>query len=135
MAQETDSVKLLVSGSRYLNNYEFFSKAMDTVCTKNTSIIVGDCPTGADAMALKYAKENNYLYTVYNADWKQYGEAAGPIRNRNMIDDGRPTRGIFFRAKDSKGTADCLNYAKKKIKETEIHVVDIDAIQKPSTSF
>ena len=128
MTQNEISIKLLVSGSRNLKNYEFFSKCMETVCTKNTSLVFGDCPTGADAMALKYAKDNKYQYAIYIADWKQYGKAAGPIRNRTMVDIEKPSRGIFFRAKDSKGTVDCLNYAKKKLKETEIYVVDIDAL-------
>ena len=127
MTQEV-SVKLLVSGSRYLKNYQFFSKCMDAVCTKNTSLVFGDCPTGADAMALKYAEEHKYPYKMYTADWKKYGKAAGPIRNQCMVDTEKPTRGIFFKAKDSKGTVNCLNYATKKIKETEIHVVDIDLL-------
>jgi len=51
----------------------------------------------------------------YDANWDLYGKAAGPIRNREMIDK-ELTRGdciivIGFPLENSVGTYDCMNYA------------------------
>lgn len=43
---------------------------------------------GADGMAERYAEEYGLPITVIKADWKKYGVAAGPIRNKEMAKIG-----------------------------------------------
>lgn len=57
---------------------------MDRVIT----VVVGDCPTGADRMTLEMAKEYGWPIEVFHADWDQFKKRAGPIRNRRMVDSG-----------------------------------------------
>ena len=51
---------------------------------------------------------------VYPADWKKYGRAAGPIRNLQMLDNGKPDICYAFHdcIEKSKGTKDMVNRCK-----------------------
>lgn len=52
-------------------------------------IIHGGC-RGADEGADDWAKSENIGVVVCRADWKKHGKAAGPIRNRKMLEVHRP---------------------------------------------
>ena len=60
---------------------------------------VGDCPTGADPLALAWAEDNAYAWQQYKADWDTRGKAAGPFRNREMLklETPRATRRVQAR--------------------------------------
>jgi len=112
---------VLISGSRHFCDYVLFSQILDLVLIPNPFFIFGDCK-GADSLAKRYADERKICYEIYRADWKK-GLSAGPIRNKKMINIGHPDIGIFFISKESKGTKQCLGYAKmKKIKCIKIPV-------------
>ncbi len=51
----------------------------------------------------------------FPAAWDKYGKAAGPIRNQQMIDEGRPDFVIAFHSNvgQSRGTMDMLCRANK----------------------
>jgi len=46
--------------------------------------------SGADTLAGEWAAVNGCRCEVFPADWSKHGRAAGPIRNRQMIEEGRP---------------------------------------------
>lgn len=46
-----------------------------------TEVVVGDCPTGLDKCVREWCPEAR----VFEADWEAHGKAAGPIRNRKMV--------------------------------------------------
>lgn len=73
-------------------------------------IVTGGCP-GADWLARKWARKNKIPYFQYEADWKRYGKAAGPIRNREMIVKEKPEVLVAFPG--TSGTADCVARATK----------------------
>lgn len=72
-------------------------------------VIHGGCPTGADAHADDWAVVNWAGCEVYRADWDKHGKAAGPIRNQQMIDQGRPDLVLAFPG--GRGTADMVRRA------------------------
>lgn len=47
-------------------------------------VVHGACPNGADYFASSGAHLMAAQQERYPADWKEYGKAAGPIRNREM---------------------------------------------------
>lgn len=57
--------------------------------TPITCIIHGNA-SGADALAAQWAKLNLVPIESYPADWGTYGKAAGPLRNKRMLVEGRP---------------------------------------------
>jgi hypothetical protein len=46
----------------------------------------------------------------FSADWKTHGKSAGPMRNRQMLNDGQPTAVVAFPG--GRGTADMIHAAK-----------------------
>lgn len=71
------------------------------------AVVIHGGATGADALAGKWARACGLKVEVYRADWKTHGKAAGPIRNQQMIDEGKPTRAYGFRSQGkSSGTDD-----------------------------
>lgn len=51
---------------------------------------------GADALAREWCVEYKVPYINYPADWERHGKAAGPIRNKRMLDDGKPDLVLAF---------------------------------------
>lgn len=49
---------------------------------------------GCNWAALHLAEEHHHQFP---ADFRQFGRGAGPIRNRQMRDNGRPTHGVAFK--------------------------------------
>jgi predicted Rossmann fold nucleotide-binding protein DprA/Smf involved in DNA uptake len=75
-------MKLAVVGSRTFNNYEFFKDKLDQL---SVAKIISGGARGADQLAERYAKEKGISFEIYSAKWKQYGRAAGPIRNEEIV--------------------------------------------------
>lgn len=89
--------------------------------------------TGADDMAGACAEFADSIteVIVVKADWKQYGRAAGPIRNQQMI-DCHPDLVLAFHndLEHSKGTKDCVNRARKAGIDVRHITVSMDADHK-----
>jgi hypothetical protein len=51
----------------------------------DTVMLNGMCPTGADKIAYDWAISNGVPVFTFFPDWKAFGKAAGPRRNRAMI--------------------------------------------------
>lgn len=73
--------------------------------------IVSGGASGADSAAEDWAVLNWTKYSVFKADWGKHGKAAGPIRNQQMLDEGKPDLVIAFEG--GKGTAGMLLLAKR----------------------
>jgi hypothetical protein len=78
----------------------------------DVTIVHGDCPTGADAFARRWAVDRGAREERHPADWKRHGRAAGPIRNQEMVDAGADLVLAFWDGK-SRGTRDMLERAVK----------------------
>lgn len=75
------------------------------------TLVVGDCPTGADDHARAWAEKTGTTCEVYTANWAQHGKAAGPIRNRAMVLAGADLV-LAFPLGTSRGTRDCMAAAR-----------------------
>ena len=83
-------MKIVVGGSRNYNDYKSFSGWLDSLISevyKNESITIisGHC-SGTDMLGEKYAEDHGYTVEVFKAEWKRYGKAAGPVRNKCMVE-------------------------------------------------
>lgn len=112
-------MKVLICGDRNWKDREKIRQRLVEL-PKGTEIIHGGC-RGADqiaesvAMGLLY--KNIASTEVFYADWETYGRAAGPIRNREMVDDlrdGDMVLAFHSNLKESKGTRDTLRRAKER---------------------
>lgn len=102
-------MRVLFTGSRDVISPCTLMDAIDSL-GDNVEIIVGDCPTGADSIVRQYCEETNRNFTVFKADWGKYGRAAGPIRNKEMIDT-EPDLVIALPVGKSAGTRGCMKLA------------------------
>jgi predicted Rossmann fold nucleotide-binding protein DprA/Smf involved in DNA uptake len=75
-------MKLAIVGSRTFNDYEVIKDVLKEF--KITEIVSGSAE-GADALAERYAAENNIPVKIFKPDWVKHGHAAGQIRNEQIV--------------------------------------------------
>lgn len=82
---------------------------------KDTIIIEGEA-RGADKMAAAIATRRKMKVLKFPANWNKYGKAAGPLRNEQMLEEGKPDIVHAFymmeTINDSKGTTHMVELAK-----------------------
>lgn len=114
-------IKILVCGGRHFEEYAFFEVCLDSFLDKygfedrHIEIVSGGCE-GTDKLAERFAKEHNCAMKIFPANWKLYGKAAGPIRNKQMIEYIKQAKQKFvvaFTSANSKGTLGTISLAKK----------------------
>jgi len=115
-------MKIAISGSRTIDEKRFVidSIAKSPFGWKSNTFLVGDS-SGVDEIFLEYASDRADI-VVYEADWNNFGNSAGPIRNRLMIDDADALIAIWDG--ESKGTKDTIDKALRKPIETHVYLVD-----------
>ena len=75
---------------------------------------------GADNLAGIVAGIWSWPVEVYSADWATHGKGAGPIRNQQMLDQGKPQMVLAFPDPGSRGTWDMIRRAVTAGVETRI---------------
>ncbi len=131
--------RVIVTGSRSFPDemavWRALASFVNAYCDPGGStltVVHGGCPTGADHYASRYCtlpSEDDFDLTVieerHPADWDRYGHAAGPIRNREMVDAGAdlvlafPLPGLRSL---SRGTWDCISAA-------EAHGIPVEIVR------
>lgn len=106
--------RILVTGSRKWTDKQAVFRALDEI-TKDIHpsevlIIHGDA-AGADQFADEWAKTHRAPRAIFPAHWGKHGNAAGPIRNRQMNSEMQPDIVVAFPLEDSKGTWDMVRVA------------------------
>lgn len=76
-------MKVVVAGSRNINDYSLVVQAMQRCGYTVTEVVCG-MATGIDRLGEQWARANNIPVKEMPADWNRHGRAAGPIRNREM---------------------------------------------------
>jgi len=104
-------MRVLICGDRNWSNFKVIEDFILTL-PKDTVIIEGDC-RGADKISGFLARKYGHEVIPFPAHWETYGLKAGPIRNQQMIDEGKPDLVVAFHndLKNSKGTKDMVNKA------------------------
>ncbi|TVZ01226.1 DUF2493 domain-containing protein [Trebonia kvetii] len=110
-------MRILVTGSRDWDDAaaidEAIKDATQGISWHKVTIVVGDCPTGADRLADQWALEREVDVERHRAAWNTYGRAAGPIRNLQMVNCGADLCLAFIR-NGSRGASGCADYAEAK---------------------
>lgn len=104
-------MRLLVCGDRRWKDMELIFTVLTEIEKERLirTVITGGC-SGADDIVAEIAVRNARTVEVYDADWNEHGLAAGPIRNQEMLDKGKPDMVVGFHddIAKSKGTKDML---------------------------
>lgn len=106
-------MRILVCGDRGWTDSEFIYKILEKEASD--TVIIHGAARGADSLAGYAALKLGFKIESYPADWKTYGRAAGPIRNRQMLLMGKPHQVFAFHddIENSKGTKDMMKQAEK----------------------
>ena len=104
--------RVLVCGGRDFADYERLDAVLDWLHERHrfTALIQGEA-RGADRMAGEWADARGVECLRFPADWDKHGRRAGPIRNRQMLVEGRPDLVVAFPG--GRGTANMIEQAEK----------------------
>lgn len=107
-------MKVLVCGGRNYRSEGFVRDTLKAIHRERgiTAVVCGDA-TGADEFAFRWSHDHGIPCSVYKADWKQHGKAAGPIGNQRML-DAEPDIELVLAFPGGKGTADMVRRATAK---------------------
>lgn len=107
-------MRMLITGSRDWTDSQMIHWEMAGFAGILTPVTVvhGACPTGADDLADKIAREVGWNVERHPADWRLYGRSAGPIRNALMVQAGADVCLAFIR-NGSRGATMCADLAEK----------------------
>lgn len=105
-------MRIIIAGTRRLWSLPAVRWAMEESGFDITVIIAGGAP-GIDTAAADVAALDEITLEVYSANWDKYGNAAGPIRNREMADADAEGL-IALPDSGSVGTLDMIDVMRKK---------------------
>ena len=100
-----------IVGSRSFTDYAELKRVVSSMKNITITKIVSGGASGVDRLADYYAQDNIIPFTVILPDWKKYGKAAGPIRNRQIVEMADYI--ILFWDGVSKGTKSTLDICKE----------------------
>ena len=118
-------MRILICGDREWNDLETMAKVFEWIIMQSPPpiIIHGAC-RGADEMADACAKMAGLRVVSFPAHWshsdvcppnckQKIGRGAGPIRNRKMLNEGKPSLVFIFHnnIEHSKGSKDMFDQA------------------------
>lgn len=107
--------RILVTGSRTWDDHDLVRDALTMAIYQNVPAVIvhGACLSGADAIASWWVRRYKFLGVTeepHPADWKLHHRAAGPRRNKAMVDLGADLVLAFIR-NGSRGATGCAALA------------------------
>lgn len=110
------NTRIIVCGNKDFKDRDYCLKKLKEIIPKYTNPeIVSGHARGADKFGEEYAKMEGIKCTVFKAEWNHYGKAAGPIRNREMLNYAMDETAIViaFWNGTSRGTKNMVEQAQK----------------------
>lgn len=104
-------MRVLVCGGRHYRDEAFVWNYLDEFGPPEISEVISGMARGVDMMAAKWARQAGLELHEFPADWGRYGKSGGPIRNRQMILEGKPDAVIAFLG--GAGTANMVSQAER----------------------
>lgn len=114
-------VHLVITGSRDWTDTEFIWQALDDILMLNSiDKFYHGGARGADTIGRDWALSHNIRTYRFMAEWKKYGNSAGPMRNMKMLDSAIQSaekyedelQVVAFRLGKSRGTTHMVEYSK-----------------------
>lgn len=131
----TESVRVLVCGSRTVVSQDAVTLVLDDVLRQHGNIlIIHGAARGADMLADKWAQANGVPVMAFAANWTKYGKRAGFLRNTQMLEEGRPDVVWAFVDKpleESKGTKMMVDIARK----AGVHCEVVEVVPPPPKPY
>lgn len=110
-------MRVLVCGGRDFEDRQTVFDVLDCIHKPHPSysptidLIIHGGASGADHFAALWADSRGVDVGCWKAKWREHGRAAGPIRNQQMLVEGRPDLIVAFPG--GKGTADMVERGRR----------------------
>jgi predicted Rossmann-fold nucleotide-binding protein len=105
------SIRVLVCGGRRYRDAMTLGSWLGGIHKdRGIAVIIEGGAGGADELARLFAEFAGIPVQTFPACWDKHGKAAGPIRNRQMLDEGKPDLVVAFPG--GRGTADMVRQAR-----------------------
>lgn len=105
-------MRILITGGRDFADAKLLNAALDRLHSEAPiTCMIHGAAKGADALAGQWANANSIEEIACPANWKQHGRAAGPIRNKLMLELHQPDLVIAFSG--GRGTANMVGLAER----------------------
>ena len=108
-------MRVLVCGGRDFDDAGLMNSVLDRLHTEKLfTVLIHGNARGADRMADAWARCRGVPcepYEVPQGEWDEIGEKAGPLRNKRMLDEGKPDLVVAFPG--GGGTKDMVRRAVK----------------------
>ncbi len=105
-------MRVLVCGGRDFRDERVAFNALDRLHEElDFEVVIHGCAGGADQLAGEWARHRRLGELRFPADWAKHGKAAGPIRNQQMLEKGKPDLVVAFPG--GRGTADMVQRARR----------------------
>ena len=106
-------IRVLICGDRKWVNVKPIKEFLENL--PRSTIIIHGGAEGADKIAGRIATSLGMEVKVFDAQWETHGKSAGPIRNTQMLTEGKPDAVVYFHnnLEDSKGTKNMVKQAEK----------------------
>lgn len=115
---------IVTTGGRDYTDFETVETTLDDLYVSvggDLRVRVGDA-TGADALVRAWCIRRLVEWRLFEADWAHYGAAAGPIRNKQML-EWLPPPQLLVAFPGGPGTISCKREAAKR----NIAILDVSA--------
>lgn len=112
-------LRILICGDRNWTDYfairNLLKTHMESTQSFHVECVIEGEASGADTFARIAATELGIKVLSFPANWKEHGKSAGPIRNTQMLVEGKPNLVWAFHdhITDSKGTSNMVVQSKK----------------------
>lgn len=105
-------IRVLVCGGRDFTNMKVLDKYLSILVPwMYVDVLIHGGARGADLLSAKWVSKlfPSVPIEEYKADWDTFGKSAGYLRNKQMLDEGKPNYVIAFPG--GKGTANMVKQA------------------------
>ena len=110
------SERVLICGDRLWANFELILRELSKVQQeRGIEVVIEGEAKGADTLGRAAAERLGIPVLKFPADWRRHGLSAGPVRNRQMLREGKPTLVLAFHnfIDNSKGTKHMVSVARE----------------------
>lgn len=108
--------RVLICGDRNWTDYDTVVKELSKVHQEQgVEIVIEGDANGADRLGGLAATVLGIPFKSYPAQWHKFGKQAGPLRNIQMLKEGKPTLVLAFHdfLENSKGTGHMVKIARE----------------------
>lgn len=107
-------MKVVIAGGRDFVNFKILENCLKELQERfpiQITEVVSGHAQGADCLGERYQFNHGLKLKLFRADWKTYGKAAGPIRNKQMADYADAV--VLFWDGKSRGTKNMYDNSNK----------------------